>query len=545
MARSRESHARGFMLVELIVGISLSALLAMYLSAQLRQQSEDSLAEGAATYIGAVASAAQQHVLLNWASYANGTAVPGIAVLLQPTVAELVSLGRLNPGFPSGSGALPTRQSLQVSITRNSCPGPTCQVQVLACTTTPVTLGSPDTRFDLASLMTSRQGGSGGQSLQNFGSTIRGPALSVPNPVGNVEGIVCGSGSVDTALFERFLVLNETRDPNFQGPVTIAGATTLKGTLAVSGAAAVNGNTSVGGCAQIRAATGRAAFGCANPDELPAGYAGGVSAPDVVVGGNILASTDPAGFTGANGIYAYVGVGGGVAEVRTSGRAQADRLVPSGLYALNGACAAGDEGAIARDSAGSGLLTCRGSLWRSLANYSGAGASCNLPNGSIADDGTGAKLLCINGIYVSMASLRPLATAGAACGAAGTAAYDPASSNEMLVCRLNPAGGVPRWMRLRDLTSNLQFVQSYEVTDVAIGPGGQVTKPVCSPAAGMAATPLIQLVPKTYASADGGIAAYAVDTGVVWQIFLRNGSGGLLTGNPNARSLANVFCFYA
>jgi type II secretory pathway pseudopilin PulG len=536
---------RGFMLVELIVAVSISALLAMYLAAQSRQESEESLAEGSASYIGSVASAAQQHVLLNWNNYANNAAVAGVAVLLQPTVAELVSLGRLNPGFPTAAGSLPTRQSLQVNITRNSCPGAACQVQVLACTTTPVTLGGPDTRFDLASLMMSKQGGTGGQSLQTFGNSIRGPSLNVANPLGNVEGIVCGSGSVDTALFERFLVLNESRNPNFQGPVTIAGPTTVNNNLAVSGPAALAGDTSVGGCAQIRAATGRAGFGCANPDDLPAGYAGGVRAPDIVVNGNVLASTNPAGFTGDNGSYAYLGVSGGVGEIRTSGRAQADRLVASGQYAINSACVAADEGAIARDSAGSGLITCRQGAWRSLANYSAAGAACNLPNGSIADDGTGAKLLCINGSYVSMASLRPLATPGAACAATGTVAYDSASNNEMLVCRLNPAGGASRWMRLRDLTSNLQFVQAYEVTDIAYGGSGQVAKPICSPAAGMSATSLLQLVPKTYASSDGGVAAYAVDIGGAWQIYLRNGSGGLLTGNPNARALANVFCFYA
>lgn len=542
---ARRGRMAGFTLVELMIAVSISALLGVYLAGKNRQEAEESIAEGSAIYISRVASAAQQHVLLNWNNYAHNTPIAGVATLLQPTVTELRALGRLNAGFPAAAGSLPTRQSLQIDITRNSCPGAGCQVQVLACTTTPVTLGGADTRFDLASTMMSKQGGIGGQSLQGAGNTIRGAALNAANPMGNVEGIVCGSGSVDTALFERFLVINETRDPNFQGPVTIAGPTVINSNVTVTGTAAISGNTNVGICAQIRATTGRAGFGCANPDDLPAGYTGGVRAPDVVVNGNIVASTNPAGFTGANGNYAYVGVAAGVGEVRTSGRAVADRILPTGNYVVGSACVAADEGAIARASTG-GLVTCRTSVWRPLTVYANAGDACS-PNGSMADDGTGAKLLCINGTYISMASLRPLATAGAACSSQGATAYDAATNTEMLICRLNPAGGTARWLRLRDVTAHLQFVQSYEVIDISYGVAadGRLTKPSCIPAGGMTGTAIIQLIPKAIATSDGGMALYAVDNGTTWDIYLRNGSNAPLAGNPQARALANVFCYFA
>lgn len=535
---------RGFTLVELIIALSISAIIGIYLAGKARIDAEEALAEGSATYISQVASAAQQHVLLNWNSYANNTSVTGVATLLQPTVAELVSLGRLNGGFPSGPGSLPTRQTLQVNISRTSCPGASCQVQVLACTTTPVTLGSANVRFDLASTMVSKQGGTGGQSLQNVGAVIRGPALNAPNPMGTVEGIVCGSGTVDIALFERFLVMNETRNPNFQGPVTIAGPTTINNNTTIGGTTSIAGNASVGTCAQIRATTGRAGFGCANPDDLPAGYSGGVRAPDVVVSGNVVASTNPAGFTGANGNYAYVGVAGGVGEVRTSGRAVADRLLPTGSYPVGAVCAGTDEGAIARGSP-NGLVTCRAGTWMSLMAFATAGAACS-PDGAMADDGTGAKLLCIGGAYVPITSLKPLGAASAACANPGTVAYDAASNDEMLVCRLNPAGGVARWMRIRDVTSHLQFVQSYEVTDYTYGASGYVSKPTCSPAGGMTAVPIIQMVPKIFSSSDGGFTIYANDVGANWQIIMRQGNTGVvLKGSPSARAIANVFCYFA
>jgi len=544
-ARRGPRRQGGFLMLEFILYLGVVAMLAIYVNKELVTKTEESLATGSGVYLQTVASAAQNHVLLNFNSYANNTPVAGVATLLQPTIPELVALGRLNGGFPGGANQMPTRQTAQVNITRTSCPGASCQVTVLVCTTTPVTLGGTATRFDLASTMVEAQNGTGGQSLYGSGGgTIRGAALNEPNPMGSVEGIVCGSGKVDVGMYSNFLVLNDTRNPNFQGGLTVAGATTLNGNTTVNGNATVSGSATVGGCITLSNSSGRAGFGCANPADLPAGYTGGVRSVDVVANGSILASTNPAGFTGSNGNYAYVGVAGGVGEVRTSGRAQADRLVPSGAYAVGSACTAADEGAIARQSGGSGLVTCRASQWRALATFATAGAAC-APNGAMADDGTGAQLLCMGGTWRPMTNLFAAGTPGGSCTNVGTVAYDTANNNEILLCRQNPAGGSARYMRLRDVTSHLVFVQSYEVTDTSVGASGTVSKPTCSPASGMSATPVIQLIPKIFSTPDGGLAAYAIDTGAAWQIYLRNGNGAVLSGNPSARALANVYCFFA
>lgn len=548
-ARGRAAAQRGFLLADLFIYLGLVAIIGIYANQKIVNDIEESLAQGSGVYLQQVASAAQSHILVNFNAYSTNTAVPGVATLLQPTVAELVSLGRLNAGFPSGASAMPTRQTAQINITRTGCPGPGCQVTALVCTTTPVTLGGPNVRFDLASTMVTVQNGTGGQSLNGTGGgTIAGPALNSPNPIGAIEGIVCGSGRVDVGTFDSFVRMNDTRDPNLQGNLTVAGTTNLTGPtniggpLTANGAAQLNGNTSVGTCAQILAATGRAGFGCTNPNDLPAGYAGGVRTPDLVANGRILASDNPAAFTGANGNYVFAGLQGGVAEVRTSGRAQADRLVPSGSYTVGTACLAADAGAIAREAGGTGLVVCRNNTWRTLITFQSAGAAC-APNGAEADDGTGAQLLCLQGTWRPTTNLFAFAAAGSACAQQGATAYET-TTNEMLLCRLNPAGGTARWQRLRDLTSNLMFAQSFEVTDSSLGATGVVAKPTCSPAGGMSAVPIIQLIPKIYASSDGGVSAYAVDTGAAWNVFLRSGSGGVLSGNPSARAIANTYCFF-
>lgn len=533
----------GFTLVELIIALGVSAFIGLLAAGKMARDSEEVLAEGAAVYIQQVASATQQHILLNWNNYSAGTAVTGVATASRPTIPELVSLGRLNAGFPAGAGRVPTRQSLRIDITRSSgCPGTTCQVTGLVCTTTPVTLGGPHTRFDLASLMATKQGGTGGQSLPGAGTIIRGPTLNVSNPLGNIAGIVCGSGSVDTALFERFLVVADSRDPNFQGAFTVAGASRLKGGVTVTGNSSVSGNSSVGGSQTI---TGRVATSGLSPTDLPAGFGGGVRTRDVVAGGTVLVSDNVAGFTGSNTNYSLMTQG----EIRTSGRTVTDRVLPTGTYEVGTVCPAAEEGAIARAQRDAtsptqnidGLVTCRSQRWRPLIAYATAGGACS-PNGAMADTGTGAKLLCVGSNWLAMTSLRPLATPGSACTAQGASAYDEANGNELLICRLNPAGGAARWMRLRDLTSNLSFVNALEVGD-----GTQIVKPTCAAAAGMSAAPLVQLVAKAFATSDGGVVLFAQDStdGSRWIVRLKNGAMNPLNGNPGARAIANVFCYFA
>jgi hypothetical protein len=536
---------RGFLMAELFVYLGIVAIIAIYANQKIVNDVEESLATGSGVYLQTVAAAAQSHILVNFNAYSNNTPVAGVTTLLQPTVAELVALNRLNGGFPAGVGAMPTRQTARIDITRTGCPGIGCQITALVCTTTPIALGGAQTRFDLASTMVSAQNGTGGQSLLGSGgATITGPALSVANPLGNVEGIVCGSGRVDAGMFENFVRMNDARDPNLQGNLTVAGTTNLNGAANIAGALTangttrLNGNTDVGACAQILAATGRAGFGCTTPNDLPAGYTGGVRTPDLVASGRILASDNPAAFTGTNGNYVFAGLQGGVAEMRTSGRVQANRLVPSGAFTVGAACAAADVGAIARDAGNTGLVVCRDMVWRTLITFQTAGGAC-APNGAEADDGTGAKLLCIGSVWRAMANLFATATAGSACTTQGVTAYDTTSNNEMLLCRLNPAQGTLRWFRLRELTSNMMFVFSYEVAE-----GSTVTIPTCSSASGITAYPIIQLIPKVFTTPDGGFAAYAETSGSNWVIRLRNGANGALGGSPGARAIANTYCYF-
>jgi len=549
----RRKRNYGFAMIELILAISISAILAIWANQELANKSQESIARGGGTYLMMVAQAVERHVFVNFPALAAGPPgndVAGTANDLQPTIQEMINLGRLRAGFPLG---MPTRQVARIDLTRVGCPGAGCQITSTVCTTTPVTLGSGVTRFDLATAMLEEQNGRGGQARYGDGANIRGAALNVPNPMGNVEGIVCGSSFIDVGMFDAFVRIGDTRDPALAGPLTVAGATTFNGatainnTLNVQGPATlqnnltVNGSATVGPCINLAGgAQGRAAFGCTNPNNVPAGYVGGVRSVDVVANGNVLASDNPAAFTGANGNYALVTAnnGAGAAEIRTSGRAAADRLTPLGQFGSGTACAAADEGSIARLLGGPGLVACTQGAWRVFTFQAAANDPC-APDGATARDASGRTLVCLAGSFEPLDELFRTGTVGAACTVPGATAVDTVNNNETLLCRINLAGGTARWMRLRDVTSHMVFVRSAEV-----GPNADVAKPVCNGAATQIPVPVIQLVPKVWGSPDGGQAFFAVDNGSTWTVRLRDGTGNNLQGVPNAAAIVQLFCYF-
>lgn len=454
---------------------------------------------------------------------------------------------------------MPTRQVAQINTIRTNCPGPTCELLTTVCTTTPIILSGNTVDFNLAKIMMDKQSsatGSGAQARVGDGANIRGPLINFPNPFGNVEGIVCGTSVVDVAMYGRFVQIADTRDPNLQGNLTVAGAVTVGGptnlnnALTVTGptilnnTVAINGAATVGPCINLAGgATGRAGFGCANPNDLPAGFAGGVRSPDVVANANILTSNNPAGFTGSNTNYALLTAdnGTGVAEIRTSGRAAGDRLTPLGSYGLGTACTPADAGSIAKVLGGSGLVTCTGSMWRALSLSAATGDVCT-PEGSKATTAGGVELLCVNGGYRALSEIIRSGSPGAACTTPGTLGYDTANLNEALICRSNINGGALKWMRMRDVTTQIVLADSFSATNNQI-----IVKPSCLASGSSPATPLLQLIPKNTATPDGGTAIYATDNGISWTVQLKNGVGGELTDTSGAGAnvVAQVYCYFS
>lgn len=567
----RGKAQQGFALIELIIVISISAILAIYANQELANRSQENIARGGGAYLLTVSQAVERYVFENFVELANSNTptihlpVGGVVAPVDPwhpTLQEIINLKRLLGGFPL---RMPTRQVVRIDITKTGvCPGVSCQITSTVCTTTPITTGAqlnPPVRFDLAALMVEEQNGMGGQSRYGDGANIRGATLNVVNPMGNVEGIVCGSNLIDLGIYEAFVRIGDTRDPALMGPLTVAGATTFNGvtkinnTLDVTGPTNINNTLNVsntatfGPCVTIEGGiNGNAGFGCVLPNQLPVGYKGVIS-KDVVGSSNVLASDNPFAFTGANGNFALLTSRNalGVAEIITSGRAAADRLTPTGSYAVGAACTAADEGSIARVSTGSGLVTCGAGTWRTLSLQAAKGDFCS-PEGSRATTAGSVGLLCVNGTYQAMSDIIRYGTPGAACSVYGATAIDTANNNEVLLCRTNLKLGMTsyKWIPLRDVTTHIVQVSADVVHNNDV-----IKKPYCADTISNRSLPTLQLVPKYTSTADGGTAVYAVDNGDTWTVMMKNGAGLELNGavkpdNPNGlgTAVAQVFCYF-
>jgi prepilin-type N-terminal cleavage/methylation domain-containing protein len=529
-ARGARAQQRGFTLVELIVALSIAAILGIYAQARIAKESEEQIARAAGSYLKQVAGAAEQYALSHFDSLGNGVDIPGVANDIAPTIAELVTDNKLPGGFPSAAGAMPTRQSLRIDVVKTNCPGTGCTIVTNVCTTTGVTLGGTNVRYDLAQVMVDQQDGTGGQSSYTTPALIKGPSLNIANPNGAVPGTVCASATLNTAMFQQFVRVRDPRNPDLQGDLSAVGNLAITGTSALTGNVAAAGNVSV---------TGSGGFGGANPVAVPAGMKG-LNSQDIFAAGNIVATDQGAGFAGSNGNYvAMTTNSGGEAAVVTSGRMAGQRLIPTGSFTKGTACVeAGALGLSATEASGS-LVVCSSGRWTPLTTAAVAGGACSL-EGQSATDPNGLALYCTGTVWTPLTQFLAPAYDNTGCTTPGQVGYSAAvaGAKKAMLCRVNPQGGGAVWRRMEDITTNLVFVRSEEVVDTQT-----VAKPTCANPGNPAATPIIQLIPKTESTSDGGFARFAVDLGGVWQVRLLTGASGPMPAGSSA--IAYVWCFFA
>lgn len=369
--KSKRNNQNGFVLIGLLIALAVSGILSAIAITKSLADVETALAEGSGTYLSEVAGATEQFVFQNWFDYSNGNDLPGVATDLRPTINELIVGGkRLLPSFPQ---SLPTRQNVDIFITRTNCPGNDCLLTALVCTASPITFGRSFVRYDLAATMMTSQHGIGGQSRQSDPLNIVGPALNAPNPYGNVPGIVCASARVDTAIMMQFVRMGDTRDPFLRGDLTV------KGTIGAGG-------DNSGACSRA----------VLMPD-------GKITSKKVDC--STAVEIDPAQSSL---------VANNVSGVKTidlnghSGRSSALLLRPTAAFVVNSSCSAGLEGDVALDAnAKYGLLICRGSLWRRVGVENAISGGLCSPDGTVGQDANSVYYICRGGTWQSLTGRLP------------------------------------------------------------------------------------------------------------------------------------------
>ncbi len=449
---------RGNALVFALLGLLISALGAAGVIEGNRLQARREAGNGEATILdnlrGAVNNAIFDGMGLIQAGAAfskNGVTITPVDVdgqlVWQPSVPQLAAMGYLPPGWTAITSTLnDAPYAIAFSRVPAGCVAAVCNIEGHVVLMGPIREGSGgDSDGAVIGPILARIGADSGVSLpmapaqiQGFGNT-----WTLANPVaGQPAGVVAVRVGTGSSGFGQFVRIGDTRDPNLQGNLTVAGNTLFgdgtttsefRSALQVDAQPVELRDASGNACVRLRAdgvvdilcsgslsastgvfqdtaghittiaATGLVTNGSVAAEgglSTPAMTAFGAADPQaLVVKAGDLFVRNPAG-TALLRVAANGDVTAGNDLVAT-GAVTAQRLTLSATVNEGDACTAGQ---VAMMAAG-GLATCQGAVFRATTRYASLGAACASPGLLAVDATTADALICRGGYYASQSGL--------------------------------------------------------------------------------------------------------------------------------------------
>jgi hypothetical protein len=389
-----------------------------------------------------VANAAETLVMEHYDSYQAGLPVTRNGVTLNfgttagesmtPTLANLraMALG-LTPGTDFGNYKTLVDATYVTQIQRIpagcelSPAGQTCNIQGMVCMDRPLQeIGAPVGETDDLGIgaIFGRIGGDAGSSYAGSAGTITGSSGSWTraNPfAGSPIGLVCQRFGFGSAAFGRFLRVRDSRNPDFQGALTVKDSIdTTTGTIGAG-----VGNPGPGACrlgeimnsgdfiSRSLTCIKRAWVDGAN-GEIGVADATGTPRAQLKDTGEIL-SKDAAGVVKAG--FTYVGAesnakadrietNAGTAGLRPNGESFANTVVINTSAAPGAACPTNDALVWGNGTNTLKLLKCVANLWTATGSTIGAvGAACTT-NGEIGETPAKLSIICVGNVWQTTTS---------------------------------------------------------------------------------------------------------------------------------------------
>lgn len=543
----RAKRLAGFVATELTTVLAILAILAVYGAGKVKAELDDTIAEFTGTYMLSIkggldaflSSTFDDIARANYDAVRTGTgAGPGgsgrpayPSFRLERTLGDgsqefslsLLDLRRAKNvpgGFPSTAplGNVPI-----IKVIRSggaTCPGTQCRIDAMAYTSRP--LNSGVARFGDSAMVGKylmSTAGYGMASQVENPAELRGATGTFANPVDlGTDGIVGVHSLLDTTMYEQFVRIRDTRDPDLQGNLSVAGTTNLN-VVNVSGDLGVGDDGTGKHCVELRP-EGRVIVSCEGLVQASKGEFGGTK--QTVVDGNLgvttkglvdsdeglrVRGTSVTAVGEDDGLDIKLGTNTGVAIRRQDGsdtRVESTQFDAQKLRLRNPSATVRAGQACAAEQLGMMALTTQGGV-----------AYCN-------DAGTQGT--------VWMEFLR-VATEGDSCGAQtipGSLAQGTAGT---LVCRNS------YWRKLSDQFSALTLVASRIVAN-----GEVVARPSC----GDRGSALIYLVPRSFDSNRPAWQWVVDSSGGNWVVRVNAPDWGQTVGSPKlAQAIALMYCSYA
>lgn len=389
-----------------------------------------------------VANAAETLVMEHYDSYQAGLPVTRNGVTLNfgttagesmtPTLANLraMALG-LTPGTDFGNYKTLVDATYVTQIQRIpagcelSPAGQTCNIQGMVCMDRPLQeIGAPVGETDDLGIgaIFGRIGGDAGSSYAGSAGTITGSSGSWTraNPfAGSPIGLVCQRFGFGSAAFGRFLRVRDSRNPDFQGALTVKDSIdTTTGTIGAG-----VGNPGPGACrlgeimnsgdfiSRSLTCIKRAWVDGAN-GEIGVADAAGTPRAQLKDTGEIL-SKDAAGVVKAG--FAYVGTesnakadrietNAGTAGLRPNGETFGDSVVINTDAAVGGACPTNKAMVWGNGTSSLKLLKCVANFWVATGTAVGVvGDVCPI-NGQLGETPAGVSVICVGNVWQTTTS---------------------------------------------------------------------------------------------------------------------------------------------
>ncbi len=469
----RQRAQRGFTLVSVLLGsLIVAVILGSIIYPLLRDMALADRGKALSTAVAPFHGALFAYSLAHRVSLTNNGTIAGVVTAQAPTCTELRALMPAlldyKCSIPEGGGT----PVFTVTPIPTGCTGTACD---LAYTVTPLPIGRDVDGSAIVQAAVDHFGSEAGQSLVGFGAVIRGRTWSRPNPNGDAPRTFGTYATVGTSMFSQFVTINDIRNPNFLGNVTIAQQLSVTGTI-----------TSVTG----------------------------VGSGDATCNYTELTSTGRIFARSAACIDRVVADGNtGTIETRSASGSVTTRI-GEGVYVFNNTInTAGinpDGGVFGTSATFAGLANLQGGATISgaatLATVEVAGAACQV--GQVGRQADGMLLACVGNIWRIVGLSR--VARGDPC--VDGVALDQAAPTNTLFCR----GGV--YVSLNSALGRIAWLDSLVVLD-----GSVVPAPACE----TGSAPVVQVVPSQFQSpAAGGTARYAANGSGPWTISITGAGAG-------------------
>ena len=527
--RKRNRQA-GFALLSSLLALVIAGLLARQQmeGGQLKLQMDAGRIEAQVATL--IAEAANNYTMENYPALQNdlvvtknGVTLNPTARTLAPTVQDLINMGYLRAGTPAESLYV-MGGSYQIRLRKEpvGCTGLACNIAGLAyIDRAAIVPGTTEMNAPMVGAFVTQIGGSALYSTNANNNVLTGPSgVTVQNPVTSSAGVLGVAVGFGAAGFGPFLVLNDPRNPNFQGDLTAKGGIESRTSVSVTNAtdtcnlASLWINTSSFSEFIVRSATCVQRAWIRGDGTIGVADAGGMRRADLDGNTGNISSYDSTGTKRSGFTY----------NAGSQSEAFADNLRNSAAPRSLNAAGVDIDGRVY------GRLGQFDSV--AITKTAGMYSTCYIPGEMVLGrvNGSSILLVCQGGSYYpvdGMPSVHPYDQLHGGC-PAGVPAGAPgrAWSGVLLICE----GGV--WRPIVDRIGRVQMDNSF-----VVGTGTFIPAPACA----KGGTPAVMLIP-TAINAGTGVLTYAASpTSGGWVASIIDNSGAQ---SPGSRALAFTYCDY-